>query len=62
MENLSSTQKSSPLSPKIPEKKINQTSYRGFFSIDQEMEREIALKFFTSSKKTICSQKGFLFA
>ncbi|MEO6454579.1 MAG: hypothetical protein ABIN97_10920 [Ginsengibacter sp.] len=38
-----------------------QTSYRGFVSIDQEMGREIAMNFFNPSKKSVCSQKGFLF-
>jgi hypothetical protein len=36
------------------------TSYRGFSSIDQEMEREIAMTWFTSSEKTTYSQRNFL--
>ncbi len=35
-------------------------SYRGFASIDQEMEREIAMQWFTLSGKTTCSQRNFL--
>lgn len=35
-------------------------SYRGFNSIDQEIEREIAMQWFTSSGKTILSQRNFL--
>jgi hypothetical protein len=37
-----------------------QTSYRGFSSIDQEIEREIAMQWFTSSGKTTFSQRNFL--
>ena len=37
-----------------------ETSYRGFSSIDQEIEREIAMQWFTSSHKTIFSQRNFL--
>ena len=36
------------------------TSYRGFSSIDQEIEREIALQWFSSGKKTTFSQRNFL--
>jgi hypothetical protein len=36
------------------------TSYRGFSSIDQEIEREIAMQWFTSSHKSNCSQRNFL--
>ncbi|MDQ6756467.1 MAG: hypothetical protein M3004_05990 [Bacteroidota bacterium] len=36
------------------------TSYRGFTSIDQELEREIAMQWFSSSKKTSFSQRNFL--
>lgn len=36
------------------------TSYRGFSSIDQEIEREIAMQWFTSSKKYDFSQRNFL--
>ncbi len=36
------------------------TSYRGFSSIDQEIEREIAMKWFTSSDKKAVSQRNFL--
>jgi hypothetical protein len=36
------------------------SSYRGFSSIDQEIEREIALKWFTSSDKKVVSQRNFL--
>ena len=35
-------------------------SYRGFSSIDQEIEREIALTWFTSSHKKVVSQRNFL--
>ncbi|MGI8581658.1 MAG: hypothetical protein ACR2KX_05675 [Chitinophagaceae bacterium] len=35
------------------------TTYRGFTSIDQEIEREIALQWF-SSKKCSFSQRNFL--
>ncbi len=35
------------------------TSYRGFSSIDQEIEREIALQWF-STKKSSFSQRNFL--
>ena len=37
-----------------------ETSYRGFSSIDQEIEREIAMQWFTSSSKTTFSQRNFL--
>jgi hypothetical protein len=36
------------------------TSYRGFSSIDQELEREIAMQWFTSSSKSTFSQRNFL--
>ena len=36
------------------------TSYRGFNSIDQEIEREIAMQWFTSSHKSSFSQRNFL--
>jgi hypothetical protein len=36
------------------------TSYRGFNSIDQEIEREIAMQWFTSSHKNNISQRNFL--
>ena len=36
------------------------TSYRGFSSIDQEIEREIAMQWFTSSNKCTYSQRNFL--
>ena len=35
-------------------------SYRGFSSIDQEIEREIAMEWFTSSDKSSFSQRNFL--
>ena len=35
-------------------------SYRGFASIDQEIEREIAMKWFTGSNKITFSQRSFL--
>ena len=47
--------------PKIsckPSKLVS--SYRGFSSIDQEIEREIAMQWFTSSKKSSFSQRNFL--
>ena len=37
-----------------------ETSYRGFSSIDQEIEREIAMQWFTSSHKSTYSQRNFL--
>ena len=42
--------------------KISDTSvhYRGFSSIDQEIEREIAMKWFKSTCKTVVSQRNFL--
>ncbi len=61
MENYNPTSQKSTYSLEKEKKSINKTSYRGFASIDQEMGREIALEFFHPSKKTICSQKGFLF-
>ena len=36
------------------------SSYRGFNSIDQEIEREIAMQWFTTSVKTTFSQRNFL--
>lgn len=36
------------------------TSYRGFSSIDQEIEREIAMQWFTSSNKSNYSHRNFL--
>jgi len=36
------------------------TSYRGFASIDQEIEREIAMQWFNSSQKTNFSQRNHL--
>ena len=36
------------------------TSYRGFASIDQEIEREIAMQWFSSNKKNTHSQRNFL--
>jgi len=36
------------------------TSYRGFASIDQEIEREIAMQWFSSNKKNTYSQRNFL--
>lgn len=36
------------------------TSYRGFSSIDQEIEREIAMQWFSSSGKSSFSQRNFL--
>ena len=36
------------------------TSYRGFSSIDQEIEREIAMQWFTSSNKSNFSNRNFL--
>jgi hypothetical protein len=40
--------------------KSKTTSYRGFNSIDQEIEREIAMQWFTSSDKYNFSQRNFL--
>lgn len=37
-----------------------ETSYRGFTSIDQELEREIAMQWFSSTNKTSFSQRNFL--
>lgn len=45
---------------KISSKSKIITSYRGFNSIDQEIEREIAMQWFTSSHKYIFSQRNFL--
>lgn len=47
---------------KTPNCKFTKTgaSYRGFSSIDQEIEREIAMQWFTSSSKTTFSQRNFL--
>lgn len=36
------------------------TAYRGFYSIDQEIEREIAMQWFSSGKKSNFSQRNFL--
>jgi hypothetical protein len=36
------------------------TSYRGFASIDQELERDIAMQWFSSSNKSTFSQRNFL--
>ncbi len=36
------------------------TSYRGFASIDQEIEREIAMQWFSCNKKITYSQRNFL--
>lgn len=38
----------------------NAVSYRGFTSIDQEMEREIAMQKFMPSGKIVYTQKSFL--
>ncbi len=35
-------------------------SYRGFSSIDQEIEREIAMQWFSKKKKSSFSQRNFL--
>ncbi len=43
----------------VPKEKSS-ASYRGFASIDQEIEREIAMKWFTCSDKSTFSQKSFL--
>jgi hypothetical protein len=50
------------LTAKLRSKKIitTQTSYRGFTSIDQEIERDIAMQWFSSKKKTSFSQRNFL--
>ena len=45
---------------KISIKSKEVTSYRGFNSIDQEIEREIAMQWFTSSNKYNYSQRNFL--
>jgi hypothetical protein len=45
---------------KISTKSKISTSYRGFNSIDQEIEREIAMQWFTSSNKSNYSQRNFL--
>ena len=36
------------------------TSYRGFASIDQEIEREIAMQYFSHNHKSTFSQRNFL--
>ncbi|MEO6327414.1 MAG: hypothetical protein ABIO55_00700 [Ginsengibacter sp.] len=58
MENLNPNRKSSSL-PDSNKHKMSQCSSRGFISVDQEMEREIALSFFDPSKKSFFSQKSF---
>ena len=40
--------------------KLKSTAYRGFTSIDQEMEREIAMQFFYPVKKNSFSRTGIL--
>ncbi len=35
-------------------------SYRGFSSIDQEIEREIAMQWFSTKKKSSFTQRNFL--
>ena len=46
-----------------PVKSVNKsktTSYRGFASIDQEIEREIAMQYFSHTHKCSFSQRNFL--
>ena len=57
MHNISNT--SQPTEVKTSKKSKSITSYRGFSSIDQEVEREIALQWF-STKKSTFSQRNFL--
>lgn len=49
-----------PVKTKSECKSALSTSYRGFSSIDQEMEREIAMQWFNASGKTTFSQRNFL--
>lgn len=48
------------LSIKITKSVKLETSYRGFSSIDQEIEREIAMQWFSAKKKSSFSQRNFL--
>lgn len=59
MPNLSNTPSAPSTAIKVTDSKTG-VSYRGFTSIDQEMEREIAMEWFTSSGKTSFSQRNFL--
>ena len=51
-----------PLSDKVtPTKTLKiTTSYRGFSSIDQEIEREIAMQWYSTRHKSSFSQRNFL--
>lgn len=48
------------LTVKVSSKTKITTSYRGFASIDQEIEREIAMQFFTHTHKSCFTQRNFL--
>lgn len=52
--------KNQPITVKISSKTKITTSYRGFASIDQEIEREIAMQFFSHNHKCTPSQRNFL--
>jgi hypothetical protein len=58
MPNISNLQSDSAI--KVSCKSKLGTSYRGFSSIDQEIEREIAMQWFNSSTKSSFSQRNFL--
>ena len=58
MPNITTTQSQSTIKTNSNPSKIG-TSYRGFASIDQEIERDIAMQWF-SSKKSSFSQRNFL--
>jgi hypothetical protein len=60
MENISPNSKSQGRSSNDASEKIKTSSYRGFTSIDQEMEREIAMQFFYPSKKHSYQESGSL--
>lgn len=59
MANISNIQSQPSIKTNCKSSKIA-TSYRGFSSIDQEIEREIAMQWFTSSNKSSFSQRNFL--
>lgn len=57
---MPNTLQNAPGTKTIEQSTKTTTSYRGFASIDQEIEREIAIQWFTSSKKTTYSHRSFL--
>lgn len=55
------TQQQGQLSAKSNCKSLqSETFYRGFTSIDQEMEREIAMQWFSTSGKSSFTDRNFL--